>query len=226
MSVIKAKQKIRVLPIFIFIATLTLSIKVNHVVDQVKNQTTKSISISQNRAFAEEKAAKETSELGEVLEKTDNINGSTSTTAAKTDNFTQSEILILQELAERREFLDLRSKEIDRKALQLKVAEEEIDKKLVQLQEYENRLKKLIFEYNEKEKEKINSLVKLYSTMKPKDAARIFNTLDTDILVSLLKEMKSSTASSILSQMKESKAKEITDELIGNNFFKNSEQSN
>lgn len=45
------------------------------------------------------------------------------------NSFSQSEILILQELAERREALDLRAKEIDRKAIQLKVAEEEIDKK-------------------------------------------------------------------------------------------------
>lgn len=36
--------------------------------------------------------------------------------------------MILQELAERREALDLRSREIDKKAVQLKVAEEEIEK--------------------------------------------------------------------------------------------------
>ena len=60
------------------------------------------------------------------------------------NGFSQSEIMILQELAERREALDLRSKEIDRKAVQLKVAEDEIDKKIKQLQEYEQRLKKFL----------------------------------------------------------------------------------
>ncbi len=105
------------------------------------------------------------------------------------------------------EALDIRSREIDKKAVQLKVAEQEIDKRLKQLQDYEQRLRKLIKEYNDKERAKINALVKVYSTMKPKDAARIFNTLDIDVTVSLLKEMKPSTSSAILSQMKAEKAK-------------------
>ena len=221
---LKILKKIRVLPIFIFIAALSLTIKVNNVYDQIKNESIKSISISQNRAYAEEKVEQEATELGEVLEKTDNVSGAPTITKQKPETFSQSEVLILQELAERRELLDLRSKEIDRKALQLKVAEEEIDRKLKQLAEYEDRLKNLIQKYNDSEREKIDSLVKLYSTMKPKDAARIFNTLDIDILVSLFGEMKPAIASAILSQMKENKAKEITDELIGNNFFKNSEK--
>ena len=47
--------------------------------------------------------------------------------------------MILQELAERREALDIRSREIDKKAVQLKVAEQEIDKRLKQLQEHEQK---------------------------------------------------------------------------------------
>ena len=126
--------------------------------------------------------------------------------------------MILQELAERREALDIRSREIDKKAVQLKVAEQEIDKRLKQLQEHEQKLRKLIQEYNEKERAKINALIKVYSSMKPKDAARIFNTLDIDVTVALLKDMKPSTSSAILAQMNAEKAKEITDKIIGNNF--------
>ena len=133
-------------------------------------------------------------------------------------NFTQSEILILQELAERREALDLRSKEIDKKALQLKVTEKEIDKRLKQMKEYEQKLRLLIDEYNAKEKERIASLVKVYSSMKPKEAARIFETLDLEVTVSLLKEMKPSVSSAILAQISPSKAKDITDKIIGNAF--------
>ena len=54
--------------------------------------------------------------------------------------------------------------------------------------------------------------------MKPKDAARIFDTLDTGVTVALLKGMKADTSSAILSQMKPEKAKIITSELLGNNF--------
>ena len=94
----------------------------------------------------------------------------------------------------------------------------EIDKKIKQLQDYEQRLKKLMTEYNQEEKAKITSLAKLYTTMKPKDAARILNTLEMSILVPMLKEMKPSASSAILSQMNSEKAKAVTTELIGHNY--------
>jgi hypothetical protein len=49
-------------------------------------------------------------------------------------------------------------------------------------------------------------------------AARLFNTMDLDITVALLKGMKPSTSSAILSQMSSERAQAITAELIGNNF--------
>lgn len=213
------KKHFRILPIFIFLAVLTLSVKVNNVFDLLKHPGNLKFSISQQSAFAEEKAAPETEKLSQVLDQNAQNSSALSLNTENPNNgFSQSEILILQELAERREALDLRAKEIDRKAIQLKVAEEEIDKKIKQLQDYEQRLKKLMIEYNQEEKDKITSLAKLYTTMKPKDAARIFNTLEMSILVPLLKEMKPSASSAILSQMNSEKAKAVTTELIGHNY--------
>ena len=216
---VNSKKHFRILPIFIFLAVLTLSVKVNNVFDLQKHPENLKFSISQQSAFAEEKAAPETEKLSQVLDQNaQNSSAMGLNTENPNNSFSQSEILILQELAERREALDLRAKEIDRKAIQLKVAEEEIDKKIKQLQDYEQRLKKLMTEYNQEEKAKITSLAKLYTTMKPKDAARIFNTLEMSILVPLLKEMKPSASSAILSQMNSEKAKAVTTELIGHNY--------
>jgi len=204
------------LPVFIFAAVLSLSIKINSVYDTIVNSGLPKINISQNKAFAEEKNNTETAQLTQILERS---SSETQTPAASPDSsFSRSEIAILQELAERREALDIRSHEIDKKAIQLKVAEDEIDKKLKQLKEYEIRLQKLINQYNEKEKAQLDSLVKMYSTMKPKDAARIFNTFELDILVAILKEMKPSVSSAILSQMNALKAKEVTSELMSRNI--------
>lgn len=213
----KSKFKIRLLPVFIFMAVLTLSVKINNIFDIFNNQARHYVSISQTEAFAEEKTNIETVALSKVLNQGEN---SAAPAAAANPNtaFTQSEISILQELAERREALDLRAKEIDKRAIQLKVTEDEIDKKLKQLKAYEVKLQKLINAYSEKEQENIDSLVKLYTSMKPKDAARIFNTLDMDITVALLKGMKPSSSSAILSQMNSDKAKSVTTELIGNNL--------
>lgn len=217
MSVNQNKFHIRLLPVFIFAAVLSLSVKINSVFDTVVNRELPKISISQNKALAEEKNTQETAQLTQILERSDsNVPVPVNNTPGS--NFTQSEIAILQELAERREALDIRSQEIDKKAIQLKVAEDEIDKKLKQLKKYENRLQKLINQYNDKEKAQLDSLVKMYSTMKPKDAARIFNTFELDILVAILKEMKPSTSSAILSQMNALKAKAVTTELLSRNI--------
>ena len=205
--------KVRLLPIFIFVAVLSLSVKINHAYDLYQKNSGKRISVVTTMAAAEEKMDKDTEQLTQVLQ-----DKSGNKVAADMPVFSDSEIALLQELAERREALDVKSQEIDKRAVQLKVAEEEIDKKLRQLKEYEQRLEKLINKYSEREQENINSLVKLYSSMKPKDAARIFNTMNIDISTAILKGMKPSASSAILSQMDSEKAQAITAELIGNNI--------
>lgn len=212
------KTKLRLIPVFIFVAFLSLSIKVSNVYDHYRQMEAKTISISTASAIAKSKQTKDTKELTDILQK----DGSSKNVVnvAPGQSFSNSEIMILQELAERREALDARAKEIDKRALQLKVAEDEIDKKIAQLKKYEERLTELTDKYNNKEKENIDALVKLYTAMKPKDAARIFNTLDLEITVAILKGMKPSTTSTIISQMNSERAQEITAVLIGNNFNK------
>ena len=211
----KNRLNLRILPLLIFTATLSLSVKINNVYERIKDENSSIIKFSASAAQAEEKNTQTTSALSQALERGGKPNNMQNTENPN-NAFTQSEIIILQELAERREALDIRSKEIDKKAIQLKIAQEEIDKKLEQLKLYEQKLEKLINQYNSKEKENLNSLVKLYSTMKPKDAARIFDNLDMDILVSIIKEMKPTSSSAILSQMQSEKAKNVTAELLGN----------
>ena len=63
----KNKKNFRILPFFIFLAVLTLSVKVNNVFDILKNPQNGKISISQQSAFAEEKKTEETEKLSKVL---------------------------------------------------------------------------------------------------------------------------------------------------------------
>ena len=207
-------KSIRVLPAIIFLSVLTLSLKVSNLIEAFRSDSVSFLGISELRAA--ENPTPEAEVLSSALEQSQYQDSSQENSAPS--KFTQSEIQILQELAERREALDLRSKEIDKKALQLMVSEKEIDKRLKQMEEYEQKLKLLIQEYNSKEREKILSLVKVYASMKPKDAARIFETLDLEVTVALLKEMKPSVSSAILAQITPVKAKAITDKIIGNVF--------
>ena len=209
---IKNKLKIRILPIFIFVAALGLSVKVTNTYSLYQKSAT-TIRIASPEAHAADKMDSDAKELNNILD-----NPSEAAPTSAPISFSDSEIQILQELAERREALDTKAQEINKRAIQLKVAEDEIDKKLNQLKEYEQRLNKLINQYSEQEKENVVSLVKLYSSMKPKDAARIFNTMNLDISVAILKGMKPSASSAILSQMDSEKAQAITALLIGNNL--------
>ena len=210
--IIKLKNNFRILPIFIFLAVLTLSIRINNVFDSLKHSDNRIFVISQSDAWAEENTSQEATDLSKVLAQSEEGKSHQTHGEKNNNTFTQSEVMILQELAERREALDIRSREIDKKAVQLKVAEEEIEKKLAQLREYESKLKKLINEYNEKEKEKIAALVKMYASMK------LFNTLDIETAAYLLREMKPSSASAIVSQMEAKQAKAVTDQIIGNSI--------
>ena len=56
-------------------------------------------------------------------------------------------------------------------------------------------------------------LVKVYETMKPKDAATIFNDLSMPVLLQVVDRMKDSKAALILAAMNPDKARDVTAEL-------------
>ncbi|MFI3241147.1 MAG: hypothetical protein R3Y43_01105 [Alphaproteobacteria bacterium] len=188
-------RKIKLLPIFIICAFLMLSIKVGNILT-----SDFSFSVQQNKAISQEVEKKEVVNIG------------------LGDSFSKAEVEILQDLAKRREVLDVKSKELDKRSFELNVAKEDMDKKIEQMKVYEKRLLELVNKYNEQEKEKMNNLVKVYISMKPKDAAEIFNNLDMEVLEMLLSLMKPSSSSAILSQMNPNIAKEITMRIVGNNI--------
>lgn len=127
--------------------------------------------------------------------------------------FTQNEIDLLQQLAERRDQLDDREKELDQREAMLKAAEVKIDVKVRQLQDLQLTIEDLVKKYDEQQDEKINSLVKIYENMKPKDAAKIFEELDLDTLLLVAEQMKERKLAPIMAKMTPGKAKEVTEEL-------------
>ena len=96
--------------------------------------------------------------------------------------FTQSEIDLLQDLAERREKIEKTEQQIALKQGLLKAAETRIEKRVSELKQLELTIKGLIKDHDDQQEKKMNSLVKIYEAMKPKDAARIFEQLDIDTL--------------------------------------------
>lgn len=127
--------------------------------------------------------------------------------------YSGQEIALLQKLVERREALDERAQQMDVREKLLIVTENGIDKKIASLKNIEAQIRALVTLHDEQEAAQIDNLVKTYSAMKPKDAAKIFNTLDMDILISIIEKMKPKAIANVLSKMQTASANEITVEL-------------
>ncbi len=126
---------------------------------------------------------------------------------------TQAEIETLQRLAERRDLIEQRERELGVKEGLLRAAESRIDGKIVQLQDLEQSIEGLLAKYDEKKQGEIEQLVRIYGAMKPKDAARIFDSLEMPILLAVVQSMKENKVAPILAAMNSAKATALTEEM-------------
>ncbi len=129
------------------------------------------------------------------------------------DMLSEAEIETLQDLAARRRELERREREIETRDALLAAAEKRVDEKIAELRRLKGEMEALIDSHDEQEKAKIQSLVKVYENMKPKDAARIFGELDMDVLLAVVGRMKERKIAPILAEMNPDRAKLITTEL-------------
>lgn len=117
---------------------------------------------------------------------------------------------LYQDLLQRRQQLDEKEKALGQREALLQAAEKELGKKYQELTGLRNEIQDLLKKQSEEETARIASLVKIYEGMKPKDAARIFNTLDMDILLDVVGKMSERKSSLIIAQMEAEKARNLT----------------
>lgn len=126
---------------------------------------------------------------------------------------TQNEIDLLQSLAERREFIEKQAQELTVRQGLLQAAEARIDKKIGELKVLQAAIDALIQKHDEQEQARVQSLVKIYEGMKPKEASRVFETLDIDTLFLVTERMNTRKLAPIMAAMTPEKAKELTDKI-------------
>lgn len=117
---------------------------------------------------------------------------------------------VFQDLTKRRTELELKERKLGEREALLEAAQKELDKKVTEMEGLRDELRDLLKQQTAEEAARIQSLVKIYSGMKPKDAARIFNTLDTDILMDVIGNMPESKAGGIIALMDADRAKALT----------------
>ncbi len=212
----KGKRKssvFRLLPLVIFFCVLTLSVRVGVLWRNLAtlDAGTSAVAVTPVQAAAKTEPPAPSSKVAQAAAADNGGRADKKEHAGR--SFSQSELEILQKLAKRREELDVRERGIDQKAGVLKAAEAQIDAKIAKLKELEASIKDLVGVYDQKERERLTNLVKIYSTMKPKEAARLFNDMDMSLLVRVFEQMKESKSAPILALMDSAKANALTSEL-------------
>jgi flagellar motility protein MotE (MotC chaperone) len=130
--------------------------------------------------------------------------------ADDSENDSASEVDVLTSLTKRRKQLDEREQELAMRQNVISAAEHRVDTKISELQALQAEIQKLLGQRDAEEQKQIASLVKTYSAMKPRDAARIFDTLDEDVRIAVAQQMKPDVLAPVLSAMQSDQAQKLT----------------
>jgi flagellar motility protein MotE (MotC chaperone) len=233
-------SKIRFLPVTIFATVLMLTVKIGNIWEGVDVMINGTISVSDAvaqeapkpaparpnapAAQAPSAAAPSNVQLEEGTQTPSgaagNTDGGISGDASQAGLLskdptllTQAEIDLLQKLAERRDILDGRGKELDNRAALMQAAETRIDKKIRELKAIEKTIENLLAEHDKEQQKKTAKMVNIYQNMKPKDAARILQELELPTLLLVIETMSERKLAPIMAKMTPKKATEITVEL-------------
>lgn len=124
--------------------------------------------------------------------------------------FTRAEIELLANLAQRRDQIEQRGREIDLRESLLAAAEKRLDERIAELKKLEASIKQIVQQYDKQEEQNLQGLVKVYENMKPKDAARIFEKLEPNILLGVVERMKEAKLATVLAEMSPATAQDLT----------------
>ena len=121
----------------------------------------------------------------------------------------------LFKLAERKKQLDEREAELNKIAEQIEKQKSEIAAKLVQLEDVRQKISAQLQDRIKADEGKVEVLVQMYTNMKPVQAAKIFETLDEDLVIEILSRMKKKSAADILNLIKPEKAQVLAERYTG-----------
>lgn len=124
-----------------------------------------------------------------------------------------SERGVLLELRERRQELERRDAAVAARESVLAAAQQKLAARVDELKSLQTQLSGLDAARQQREDANWQSLVKLYETMKPREAAAIFNDLAMSVLLPLVAHMKEIKAAPILAAMAPDKARDLTAQL-------------
>ncbi len=121
-----------------------------------------------------------------------------------------SELAVLNSLGNRRDALNQREQDLELREQVLGAAEARLNERFQELKALEAKINSETQRQEEQAAEEIMDLVKIYESMKAKNAARIFNRLDLEIMLKVVKQMQPRKMADVLSEMDPEVAEQLT----------------
>ncbi|WP_413558758.1 magnesium transporter MgtE N-terminal domain-containing protein [Bdellovibrio sp. HCB209] len=134
---------------------------------------------------------------------------------AKSAALSSDEIDHLTKLNDRRKELDAREEELNRQEAELQAQKVELDKRLKELQDMRGKISNMLEDRVKADDQKVDTLVQMYTNMKAPQAAKVFETMDEDLVVEILGRMKKKNAADIMNLLKPEKAQTISEKYAG-----------
>ncbi len=116
-------------------------------------------------------------------------------------------------LRARREAMEERERTIATREALMAVAEQRLAARLGELAALQGRLEASDAEAKQREETHWRTLAKLYETMRPREAAAVFNELDLPVLVQVVDRMSDRRAAAVLGTMQPDRVRQLTVEL-------------
>ncbi|TGD99119.1 hypothetical protein EU555_13695 [Methylobacterium nonmethylotrophicum] len=121
-----------------------------------------------------------------------------------------SERAILEKLGQRRDALQQRSRDLETREQLIENAERKLESRINDLRTLEQKGDDAAARRAEAEAAGLKSLVTMYETMKPKEAARVFDRLKLDVLVPVVVGMNPRKMAEVLAVMQPEAAERLT----------------
>ncbi len=179
---------LRLIPVFLFVAILSLSLRIGDAWYHFK-EGEKMIGTSDALAQNAISMAPE---------------------ATTPQTLTESEILVLQQLAKRRAALDEREHILTVKQKELEQLEQQITTQKKELQSLQKKLEEQNLHLPDDD---MTYLIKIYANMRPQEAARLLQTQDAELRKKIIRRLPAPKSAAILEKMDTETALSLTREL-------------
>lgn len=141
----------------------------------------------------------------------------TETTPVKNEKKDAKETIDLKFLIQKKAKFEKEEKRIAEKKSELLAIQDDINKKIVELTKLRDEIRQEKAQKKAEEEQQFKHLIKIYSAMKPRNAADLIDKLDIKLAIELLSRMKGDDVGKILSFVKIEKAAKISEGLIKQN---------